>query len=155
METKDTPTKSEATAARIVAAAKALFVARNYADVTTDMLAQAARTSTMANIVDNRQGLKIDLSFVGDDGYLRGVIGRRVRNPIGASQPEFWFVTAEDVILMKLLWRKDSQSTKQWNDALGVVRVRGARLDWKYLHEQAGVIDVADQLTQLRDDGGV
>jgi AcrR family transcriptional regulator len=35
-------TRSEATAARIIAAAKSLFVARNYADVTTDMLASAA-----------------------------------------------------------------------------------------------------------------
>ncbi len=36
------PTKSEATAARIVAAARKLFVGSNYADVTTDMIARAA-----------------------------------------------------------------------------------------------------------------
>lgn len=36
------PTKSEATAARIVAAARRLFVGSNYADVTTDMIARAA-----------------------------------------------------------------------------------------------------------------
>ncbi|MCL1592849.1 MAG: TetR/AcrR family transcriptional regulator [Actinomycetia bacterium] len=36
------PTKSEATAARIIAAARHLFVARTYADVTTDMIARAA-----------------------------------------------------------------------------------------------------------------
>ena len=36
------PTRSEATAARIIAAASKLFVASNYADVTTDMLARAA-----------------------------------------------------------------------------------------------------------------
>ncbi len=37
-----TLTRSQATAARIIAAARTLFVARNYADVTTDMLAGAA-----------------------------------------------------------------------------------------------------------------
>ncbi|GBE25098.1 HTH-type transcriptional regulator SrpR [bacterium BMS3Bbin02] len=37
-----TLTKSEATSARIIAAAKRLFVASNYADVTTDMIAKAA-----------------------------------------------------------------------------------------------------------------
>ena len=37
-----TQTRSEATAARIIAAAKSLFVARNYSDVTTDMIATAA-----------------------------------------------------------------------------------------------------------------
>ena len=41
-QTTDTPTRSEATAARIIAASKGLFVASNYADVTTDMIARAA-----------------------------------------------------------------------------------------------------------------
>lgn len=36
------PTKSEATAARIIDVSRTLFVSRNYADVTTDMIAQAA-----------------------------------------------------------------------------------------------------------------
>ena len=38
----DTPTRSEVTAARIIAVARRLFVARNYADVTTDMIAREA-----------------------------------------------------------------------------------------------------------------
>lgn len=42
MTQNTTLTRSEATAARIIAAARALFVAKNYADVTTDMLASAA-----------------------------------------------------------------------------------------------------------------
>jgi AcrR family transcriptional regulator len=37
-----TLTRSEATSARIIAAARTLFVAGNYADVTTDMIASAA-----------------------------------------------------------------------------------------------------------------
>lgn len=41
-DTTLTLTRSQATAARIIAAARTLFVARNYADVTTDMLAGAA-----------------------------------------------------------------------------------------------------------------
>ena len=39
------PTRSEATAARIIAAARKLFVASNYADVTTDMIATAAEVT--------------------------------------------------------------------------------------------------------------
>ncbi len=120
-----------------------------------DMLTDAARNMTMTNVVDNRQGLKVDLSFVGDDPFLRSVMQRRTRQSIGVSLPEFWVVTPEDVILMKLIWRRESQSTKQWNDALGVVRVRGARLDWKYLFDTAHTLGVADELTRLRDEGGV
>ncbi len=120
-----------------------------------DMLADAARNRTMTNVVDNLQGFKVDLSFVGDDPYLRQVLRRRVRRPIGDGQPEFWFVTPEDVILMKLIWRKDSQSSKQWNDALSVVTVHGARLDWRYLFQEARGLNLVEDLTALRDEGGV
>ncbi|MCH8985974.1 MAG: TetR/AcrR family transcriptional regulator [Acidobacteria bacterium] len=40
-----TLTKSEATSARIIAAARSLFVVSSYADVTTDMIAQAAEVT--------------------------------------------------------------------------------------------------------------
>ena len=120
-----------------------------------DMIADAARRHAMANLIDNRHALKIDLSFIGHDPYLREVISRRVCQPIGLDGPEFWFVTPEDVILMKLIWREHSRSTKQWNDALGVVQVLGNRLDWKYLIEKAETLNLADDLANIRDEGGV
>lgn len=120
-----------------------------------DMLMQASRDGTMANVVDNRNGLKIDLSFVAGDVYLHRVMSRREKQRIGSSTQSFWLVTAEDVILMKLLWRVESQSSKQWNDALGVVQVRGNKLDWRYLRETAGQLGLTDDLIRLRDEGGV
>jgi len=42
MQATTIPTRSEATAARIIVAARGLFVASPYADVTTDMIAKAA-----------------------------------------------------------------------------------------------------------------
>ena len=56
---------------------------------------------------------------------------------------------------MKLLWRKDTQSTKQWDNALGVARVKGARMDWKYLFENAKSLGVEDDLIRLRDEAGI
>jgi AcrR family transcriptional regulator len=44
-QTTDIPTRSEATVARINAVARRLFVARNYADVTTDMIAREAEVT--------------------------------------------------------------------------------------------------------------
>jgi hypothetical protein len=120
-----------------------------------DMLVDAAAGHTFANVVDNRTGLKIDLSFVGDDPFLREVLRRRVRARIGTHPTEFWFVTPEDVILMKLLWRKDTQSAKQWENALSVVRVKGARMDWKYLFERADTLDIEKDLSRLRDEAGI
>jgi hypothetical protein len=120
-----------------------------------DMLVQAARDGGFTNVVDNRTGLKVDVSFVGDDVFLRTVLTRRIRHCIGSHPREFWMVTAEDVILMKLLWRKDTRSAKQWENALGVVRVRGARMDWKYLLEQARSLGIENDLVKLRDEAGV
>ena len=120
-----------------------------------DMLIDAAERSAFVNVIDNKSGMKVDFSFIGSDPYLRQVLGRRVRRTIGSAEPEFWFVTAEDAILMKLLWRKDTQSTKQWDNALGVARVKGARMDWKYLFENAKSLRVEDDLIRLRDEAGI
>ncbi len=119
-----------------------------------DMLIQASQDGVMANVVDNRNGLKIDLTFLTDDVFLKRVMARREQRQIGSSQP-FWLVTAEDVILMKLQWRVASQSSKQWNDALGVVQVQGNRLDWQYLRTTAEQVGLLDDLIRLRDEGGV
>lgn len=119
-----------------------------------EMLRDAAANHDFVNVIDQKTSLKVDLSFV-RGAYLGNALSRRVRSRIGGAEPEFWFVTPEDAILMKLLWRKDSRSAKQWDNALSVVRVRGARLDWKYLFEQARELDIEDDLAQLRDEGGV
>ncbi|UCC32684.1 MAG: hypothetical protein JSU86_10450 [Phycisphaerales bacterium] len=120
-----------------------------------DMLMEAAQTHTFANLVDNRTGVKVDLSFVPRTGFVSHAIERRVKRRVGSEGPEFDFVTPEDVILMKLLWRKDTLSQKQWENALGVVRVKTVSLDWKYLFEQARSLGIEDDLIKLRDEAGV
>lgn len=120
-----------------------------------DMLTDAAERSEFVYVIDNKSGLKVDFSFIGSDPYLRQVLRRRVLRTIGSAELEFWLVTAEDVILMKLLWRKDTQSTRQWDNAMGVARVRGARMDWKYLFENAKSLGVEDDLIRLRDEADI
>ena len=120
-----------------------------------DMLVSAAEKHSFTNVVDNRTSLKVDFSFVPSAGYLGAALARRVKQRIGMGMPEFWFVTAEDVILMKLVWRKDTRSAKQWDNALSVARVKGARMDWKYLFEQAKKLGVEEDLERLRDEAGI
>ena len=120
-----------------------------------DMLIDAARRSSFVNVVDNRTSLKVDLSFVGDDPFLLEVLRRRGRARIGGHPREFWFVTPEDIILMKLLWRKDTQSSKQWDNALNVARMKGVHMDWKYLFEQARALKLEADLIRLRNEAGI
>ncbi|HNQ21801.1 MAG TPA: hypothetical protein PKK06_01780 [Phycisphaerae bacterium] len=120
-----------------------------------EALVQAARVHAMADLIDAKTTLKLDLSAWGFGEYQDEVFRRRVPLRLGPDSPEFLLASPEDVILMKLVWRKDTGSRKQWADALGVVRVQRVRLDWKYLFQQARVLGVEADLTALRDEGGI
>ncbi len=116
-------------------------------------LVEAAARSSIAHLIDTETGLKVDLSVLSPGSFHDGILRRA--EPVTADEVSFRCVSPEDTILMKLVWRRDSRSQKQWENALGVVRVQAARLDWKYLFEQAESLGVADDLAALRDAGGV
>ncbi len=120
-----------------------------------NMLVEAARRCTMANLVDMTTGLKVDLCVLPSQPFYDRVMQRSRPLSYGADAPEFVTVTAEDIILMKLLWRKESRSQKQWDNALGVVRVQGHRLDWKYLQDQAVALEIQNDLVALRNEAHV
>ncbi|MBW4555938.1 MAG: hypothetical protein KME59_08365 [Trichormus sp. ATA11-4-KO1] len=69
--------------------------------------------------------------------------------------PKFWVASAEDTILQKLLWRKESQSEKQWRDVLGIMKLQAESLDYKYLTEWAESLDLVDALSQAFTEAGV
>lgn len=127
--------------------------ARFYADV--DMLRKAAVENSMANLLDQENGLKFDISVLDDTLYHRQVLQRRVEMPLPGFNRTFWVVTPEDIILMKLIWRRKTQSQKQWDNALGVVRVKGNTLDWAYLRDWAGQLDVERDLDALAREAGI
>jgi hypothetical protein len=95
---------------------------RIYADA--NMLRQAAVEHAMVNFYDAVTGFKIDISVLEDTPYHKEVMKRRIHITHPRENISFWVVSPEDVILMKLIWRKDSQSQKQWDNALGVARVK-------------------------------
>jgi hypothetical protein len=123
--------------------------------VSDEGLRDAVINKGMTNVIDGRTGISADLSVVAPSPFHRNVFLRRVQVDLDPGGIKAWFVSPEDIVLMKLNWRKESRSSKQWNDALGVVRANGARLDWQYLFDQARELGIVDDLTELRDEGGV
>lgn len=120
-----------------------------------ELIEEVAKVGGMANLIDSMTGLKIDLCVLAHTPFYNEVLARRVLMPFDPHGPSFYVVTAEDIILMKLLWRRDSRSEKQWSNALSVARVRRASLDWKYLLDQARSLGIEDDLIQLRDEARI
>ena len=79
---------------------------------------------------DPRSGIRVDLIF-STTTYEASAIERAIRVDVaGESVP---FASAEDLILHKVL----ADRPRDIEDAAGVVRRKGAQLDWTYLREWA------------------
>ena len=119
-----------------------------------EALVGASQPPGFVNIIDQRSSLKIDLSTMKPGPFPESIMSRVQAVEVGDTGLTLRVVSAEDVILMKLLWRQESRSRKQWENALNVVRVRGARLDWGYLHRWAGQLKLSEDLHALKDEAG-
>lgn len=116
---------------------------------------RAARTCGMANLLHMPSGLKVDISVLPDEPFYSEILRRKVHFTVEGSGETFWIVTPEDIILMKLLWRKDTQSEKQWSNALNVARIRGHTLDWGYMRSWAQQLGFEADLNQLIREAGI
>lgn len=61
------------------------------------------------------------------------------------------------MVVQKLFWYRlgDHVSDRQWLDALGVLKARGARLDVDYMRELATHMGVADLLQRILTQAGI
>ncbi len=75
-------------------------------------------------------------------------LARRTRGQL-AGRPAS-FASAEDTILTKLEWSRDAASARQYADALGIIRVQDASLDWAYLDHWADDLGVRELLDRAR-----
>lgn len=121
--------------------------------VNPDGLIESARIGGISNVIDGPTAMKADLSFVPKEPYFDEVLARRTLIGNVPGLPPLWVVSPEDIILMKLLWRRDTESQKQWDNALSVVKVQGHRLDRAYMKEWAERLDLSDDLRRLLAEG--
>jgi hypothetical protein len=120
-----------------------------------EAIRDAARRHSMINLTDNQTGWKVDLSFMPESGYLAQVLSRRQEIQYGLQGKSYWTVSPEDIILMKLLWRKDTLSIKQFENALSVMRAQRTQLDWSYLHAWADQLGFRSDLEEVKAAAGV
>jgi len=108
---------------------------------------------SMFNVIHIASGNKADIICRKDTDYAAVAFERR-----GSEQAlgiEVQLCSPEDVILAKLDWSKRSESERQYRDALGVAKARGASLDVAYVTRWADDLGVGDLLTRLLRDAEI
>lgn len=108
---------------------------------------EAERHSGMFNVIDAETGWKADLIFLKQSPYEQEGFRRRMRGM--APWGEAVVQTPEDVILSKLVWARESQSERQYQDAAVVAAQRWDGLDRDYLRRWAKELNVEDALKRM------
>jgi hypothetical protein len=136
------------TSEQLAGALKAAFPEPDYF-LDEDAARAAVAARSMFNMIDAREGDKVDFWLLADDDFDRSRFARRITEEfegvaLAVSRPE-------DTILGKLKWSAMSGgSEKQFTDALRVYEVQHGQLDKEYLDTWAERLGVKELLDRLR-----
>ena len=105
------------------------------------------------NVIRNETVLKVDVFVVADDALSRQELQRAAEVTTVTGQ-RFRVVSAEDIVVEKLRWWKlgGGVSDRQWRDAVGVLKIQGARFDREYATRRADAMGVVELLEKVLDD---
>lgn len=110
---------------------------------------EALGSQGMFNLLDTRDGDKIDFWALTDDPFDRSRFERRVRTRVFGV--DLSVSAPEDTILQKLKWAAAvGGSERQLRDAAGVYELQRGALDEDYLDRWAAELGIVDMLTQVR-----
>ena len=120
------------------------FQADSYAS--EEAAREAVVTRTMFNVVHNETLMKVDFIVRKQDAYTDEQFTRGRRVDLGGFDARF--ISAEDLVLAKLLWRRDTGSEQQLRDVRSVVAAVPT-LDWAYLTMWAERLGLSSDVGQL------
>jgi Nucleotidyltransferase of unknown function (DUF6036) len=112
-----------------------------------DRIRDAITRRSMFNLIHTGAVVKIDVIVRKDNPYRKEEFRRRRLATIDGV--EMWVVSAEDLVLSKLDWARDSRSEVQFRDVRNVIAAQRS-LDWPYVEGWAARIGVLDLLNEVR-----
>ncbi|OHB37029.1 MAG: hypothetical protein A2099_02220 [Planctomycetes bacterium GWF2_39_10] len=119
-----------------------------YAD--EDSIFDAINKQKMFNIIDVKEGDKVDFWILTDEPFDQSRFSRRYVEEV--LEIKMQVSSPEDTILAKLRWAKLSGgSEKQFTDALRVYEVQFEKLDMNYMEYWAKKLDVEPIWKRLKD----
>ena len=118
--------------------------------VSPEAARQAMQQHSMFNVIDAASGWKVDLIIAPPSPFADESFSRRISADVMGVKVTVQ--SAEDAILSKLDWAKESGSEMQYRDALGVAIQQWPQLDQDYLRRWAAELAVSDTLEKLLAD---
>ncbi len=118
-----------------------------------DSALEACRPNDMFNILDMQGGWKIDVIFEKPSAYHQQAFQRRTAAEI--EHVPLFAATAEDTVLSKLEWAKMGESSRQIEDVVGILKVRGALLDRTYIEKWVQELGLVSQWERARKSVGL
>jgi len=95
-----------------------------------DAVKEAIRYKSMFNIIDYESGYKADFIVLKNDPYRQEEFHRRKQ--LDFMNMKIYVVSAEDLLISKIIWIQELQSDIQKEDIKEIVKARG--LDWPYIN---------------------
>ena len=96
----------------------------------SDAINDAISQSSMFNIIDHDSGFKADFVILKNEPFRQTEFNRRTQ--IDFEGMNVFVVTAEDLLLSKLIWIQDFQSSIQMEDIKNLSLKKP--LDWQYIN---------------------
>jgi len=113
-----------------------------------DTARDALRRRSQFNVIDMTTAWKADLIICKDRPFSLEEFARR--QPAELLGTRTYVATAEDSIIAKLEWAKQSDSTRQLRDVAGIIAMRGDALDLEYIERWVGALVIEAQWTRVR-----
>lgn len=115
--------------------------------VDADDVRSAIESQRMFNLMHLASGIKVDLIIRKQAEFRQVEFARRRAVTMGGVKT--WIVTAEDLVLSKLVWAKDSGSELQMRDVRSLL---GEAIDRNYVEEWARKLAVVELLRKASDE---
>ncbi|MFH1360458.1 MAG: hypothetical protein ABIJ41_05400 [Candidatus Omnitrophota bacterium] len=109
--------------------------------VDDEMVRREVFNKGIFNLIHKEYVVKIDFIIRKESAFQTSVFNRKIRASFQGH--ELWLISAEDLILAKLLWAKDSRSEMQLKDVKNLLNT-GQNLDRSYIEEWLNKLQLKD-----------
>lgn len=124
-----------------------------------NMIEDAIQRLSSFNLIHLETMIKIDVFIPNRQPYQEESLRRKKKDTIEDKEDgtEFYFCSAEDIILNKLQWYDlgDRISERQWLDVLGVIKVQAKSLDFVYLKTWGVRLGLLDLIAKAFKEAGI